>query len=170
MSPNPHEDTARSRKVFALVEAIDRVCRKANLDTYADAEEIAGMLENWDATAWAELAISHGIRPPSETTRHMVIERVRARAQYVDPPADYDVAFDMGEEARDQYDRAYEERRLRTELERIILEVANSDHTVTRIVDNGDGTEDVISLIDGRELERYSRISPDRTVPPKRIT
>ena len=46
--------------------------------------------------------------------------------------------------------------------ERVVVELPRGDGTVTRVVDNGDGTEDVISLWCGKELERYTRPAPER--------
>jgi hypothetical protein len=45
----------------------------------------------------------------------------------------------------------------------VLVELDRGDGTVTRVEDNGDGTEDVVSLQrDGRELERYTRPGPER--------
>lgn len=41
--------------------------------------------------------------------------------------------------------------------ERVLLEWSRAPGWLTRVVDNGDGTEDVIELFQGQEVERYRR-------------
>ncbi len=79
-----HEERARSAKVFALVEAADRLARRVGLDPYSDAEAMAGMLERFTAEQRVELAVGCGKRPPSETTWALVVARVRSRAEYAE--------------------------------------------------------------------------------------
>jgi hypothetical protein len=75
---NPHERWAREVKTAKLVAKIDSICAEAGLH-YDSAFEIANMLRGWPAFRWAELAISCGVRPPSETTQREVIARIQRR-------------------------------------------------------------------------------------------
>ena len=79
--PNAWEERGRANKVFALVDAIDSLVRRANVDPYADANAISDMLERWVDSTWRRLAITAGQRPPSVTTQQLVIARVRSRAE-----------------------------------------------------------------------------------------
>jgi hypothetical protein len=80
-SNNVHEERARGEKAFVLLDAIDKLCRTAGLDPFADALEIATMLQGWPESCWTELAVGCGKHPPSETTRSLIICRVRSRAE-----------------------------------------------------------------------------------------
>lgn len=82
--PNAHEERARSAKAFALTDAVDRHVRAAGLDPYADAAEVAAMLQGWPDAAWRQLAIGCGQRPPSDVTKALVIARVASRSKYAD--------------------------------------------------------------------------------------
>ena len=76
---NIHEDLAREKKIARMIERVDELAGFAGLSR-SDSYAIADMLVGWPEYRWAELAVSIGSRPPSETTKREVVERVRRRA------------------------------------------------------------------------------------------
>ena len=78
---NPHAALARTRKVFALLRAIDIIA------TDRDPEAVLRWLETLPEAApagepsWAALCLVAGTRRPSEETREQVRAELRARGQ-----------------------------------------------------------------------------------------
>ncbi len=71
---NPHEELARNRKVFRLVEAIDREMDRQ------PAKRMARALRNMDIKFWRGLALHAKVRPPSEETIEEVCRVYERRA------------------------------------------------------------------------------------------
>jgi hypothetical protein len=80
---NVYETTARNLKTHALVDEIDRLCRRSDIDPVANAADVGHMLAQWPEHAWAQVALACGKRPPSDETRAMVIARYVSRVEMI---------------------------------------------------------------------------------------
>lgn len=80
---NDFETAARAKKAAALVDGVELLCRKCEIDTFENAEQVAQMLSTWSERQRNELAVSCGQRPPSDTTWDLVVARFFARAEMV---------------------------------------------------------------------------------------
>lgn len=74
------EALGRLKKINALMAQIDKFCSWVGLHPNKDGYEIARMLRGWPAKRWAELSVSCGKRPPSETTIREILDLYNRRA------------------------------------------------------------------------------------------
>ncbi len=75
-----HELNARSKKVRAMVAAIDDLAARSGL-SHSDSAALASVLHDWEVEHWNSLALSAGSRPPSATTRSMILAIFDDRAK-----------------------------------------------------------------------------------------
>ena len=75
MATNPHEFRNRTKKVDAMVAAVDRLARAADVNPHSalGVSVILDMLGKWTPKHWLELAVQVGSREPSEQTKRLVV-------------------------------------------------------------------------------------------------
>lgn len=76
---NIYETAARQRKVFRLVQTLDR---QVGYYTGEAARDEADALEKWTDAEWRGLARSARVNPPSPITRALVIAIIRSRVEF----------------------------------------------------------------------------------------
>jgi hypothetical protein len=78
---NSFEFAARAMKVHSLVDEIDRLCRRSDVDPIEHADDVGRMLAAWPDHAWAQVALACGKRPPSDETKALVVARYVSRVE-----------------------------------------------------------------------------------------
>lgn len=73
---NAFADANREKKVGYLAIA---ACRLA-IEASKSLEELVGAMEGWSDEEWRKLAVASGQKPPSDQSKALVLERLRARA------------------------------------------------------------------------------------------
>jgi hypothetical protein len=77
---NPHEKHGRFVKVLKLVAAIDRSAINQGIDPHGNAGQVLLAALGWGDAAWLQIARLANVNAPSPTTRALVIDVFRGRA------------------------------------------------------------------------------------------
>lgn len=78
---NPHERIARSKKVTAIVAAIDRSAINQRIDPFGNAGQILIAALGWTDDHWAQIARLANVNAASAQTRSLVVAVYRDRSR-----------------------------------------------------------------------------------------